>query len=555
MLAGGRLDVAHRRARRARRGLPHGVRHGDARGDRELRGDGRGQRRRTAGDPRLVDAGRRRPQALHSAPRPMNSSTSVRTSRLGESCSALRSGCHRCPTAWPSSRAAGDSAARGPDAGQRRTERPRGAGPGGARATAAHCCARGCRRSPTPRPGWPRRAPRSRPAPDRSRSTPSGPPATATPVAPTSSSSAARAPAPGWSTRSPSSRWRRWPRRSSGTEWILHAATQDLPCLADVGLRPGSLFDTELAGRLLGYPRVGLATLVETVLGGRMKKEHSAVDWSRRPLPEPWLEYAALDVEVLVELRDALAAQLVEAGKDEWARQEFEAPALLRGRRRAWRRGAVRRGCTGSAAVAAWVRCGRSGRLATSWPSAATSRPGRIIPDSAIVAAAQAMPTDRDALLAVKGFHGRGAERYASRWVAALRGVAALDEAELPTRAPRSDGPPLPRAWADRDPVAARRLSLARQALGDAGRAAGAAGRERAHPRLPAPGAVDPARHPGPDVPGRRRRRRALASSAPGPGRSGSPARSSPRPILEADQPPPEPGADRAAPSQTEPPS
>ena len=93
--------------------------------------------------------------------------------------------------------------------------------------------------------------------------------------------------------------------------------------------------------------------------------------------------------------------------------------------------------------------------------------PGRIIPDSAIVAAAQAMPADRDALLAVKGFHGRGAERYASRWVAALRAVAAMDEAELPTRAPRSDGPPLPRAWADRDPVAARRLGLARVALGE----------------------------------------------------------------------------------------
>jgi ribonuclease D len=92
--------------------------------------------------------------------------------------------------------------------------------------------------------------------------------------------------------------------------------------------------------------------------------------------------------------------------------------------------------------------------------------PGRIIPDSAIVAAAQAMPEDRDSLLAVKGFHGRGAERYASRWAAALREVAAMDEAELPTRAPRSDGPPLPRAWADRDPTAARRLSLARAALG-----------------------------------------------------------------------------------------
>ncbi len=90
----------------------------------------------------------------------------------------------------------------------------------------------------------------------------------------------------------------------AGTEWILHAATQDLACLAEVGLTPATLFDTELAGRLLGYPRVGLATLVETLLGYRMKKEHSAADWSTRPLPEPWLEYAALDVEVLVELRD-----------------------------------------------------------------------------------------------------------------------------------------------------------------------------------------------------------------------------------------------------------
>ncbi|HSE70983.1 MAG TPA: ribonuclease D, partial [Nocardioidaceae bacterium] len=93
-------------------------------------------------------------------------------------------------------------------------------------------------------------------------------------------------------------------------EWILHAATQDLPCLTELGLRPASLFDTELAGRLLGYPRVGLATLVETIIGRRMRKEHSAVDWSTRPLPEPWLEYAALDVEVLIELRDALAAEL-----------------------------------------------------------------------------------------------------------------------------------------------------------------------------------------------------------------------------------------------------
>ena len=195
-----------------------------------------------------------------------------------------------------------------------------------------------------------------------------------------------------------------------------------------------------------------------------MKKEHSAVDWSKRPLPGPWLEYAALDVEVLVELWEALSQQLVEAGKDEWARQEFahlldfEATPRVE----AWRRtsGMHRvRGRRGLGAVRA---------LWETRDQLAERRdvtPGRIIPDSAIVAAAQALPETRDQLLAVKGFHGRGAERYAARWVAALKAVAALDESELPTRAPRSDGPPLPRAWAERDPVAARRLAFAREAL------------------------------------------------------------------------------------------
>lgn len=246
-----------------------------------------------------------------------------------------------------------------------------------------------------------------------------------------------------------------------GSEWILHAATQDLPCLAEVGLRPTELFDTELAGRLLGHPRVGLATLVETVLGHRMKKEHSAVDWSSRPLPAPWLEYAALDVELLVELRDALHAELVEAGKLEWAHQEFEALRHFEPTPRvdAWRRtsGLHRvRGRRGLAAVK---------ELWETRDQIASSRdvtPGRIIPDAAIVVAALAAPTDKAELMSTKGFHGRGAERYANRWLAALARAAALDEADLPVRTPRSDGPPLPRAWGERDPVAARRLALAR---------------------------------------------------------------------------------------------
>lgn len=249
-----------------------------------------------------------------------------------------------------------------------------------------------------------------------------------------------------------------------GVEWILHAATQDLPCLAEVGLIPSSLFDTELAGRLLGYPRVGLATLVETTLGKALRKEHSAVDWSTRPLPKPWCEYAALDVEVLIELREVLSRELVEVGKDEWARQEF---THLLGHQATvridpWRRTSGLhkvRGRRGLGAVRAlW-------ELRDQIASDRDVTPTRILPDSAIVEAALAMPPDRGSLLKTKGFHGRGAERYANRWAAAIRQAKEMPEEELPTRAPRSDGPPIPRAWAEKDPVAARRLTLARAAM------------------------------------------------------------------------------------------
>jgi ribonuclease D len=251
-----------------------------------------------------------------------------------------------------------------------------------------------------------------------------------------------------------------------GVEWILHAATQDLPCLTELGLHPSSLFDTELAGRLLGYPRVGLATLVETITGLRMRKEHSAVDWSTRPLPDPWLEYAALDVEVLIELREVLGRELEETGKAEWARQEFAHLIASPGpgpRQDPWRRTSGMHRARGRRAMAA-VR-----ELWQTRDAIASQRditPGRIIPDSAIVEAANHLPRDKASLLALKGFRGRGAERYVNQWVEALRTARMLPDNELPPLAARYDGPPPPRSWADKDPVAAARLSAARADLG-----------------------------------------------------------------------------------------
>jgi ribonuclease D len=176
------------------------------------------------------------------------------------------------------------------------------------------------------------------------------------------------------------------------------------------------------------------------------------------------LEYAALDVEVLLELREVLARELREAGKDEWARQEFE---WLRGftpatRLEPWRR------TSGLHRVRGRRLLGAVRELWETRDEIARTRdvsPGRIIGDGAIVAAATAMPTTRADLLATRGFHGRGAQRYADRWLDAIERARELPEDDLPVRAPRTDGPPTPRAWAERDPVAAERLVLAREGM------------------------------------------------------------------------------------------
>jgi ribonuclease D len=248
-------------------------------------------------------------------------------------------------------------------------------------------------------------------------------------------------------------------------EWILHAASQDLPCLAEVGMAPRILFDTELGGRLAGFARVGLAAMVEQLLGLALAKEHSAVDWSTRPLPEPWLRYAALDVEVLADLREAVAAELEAQGKLEWAREEFAAVAATpppAPRVDPWRRtsGMHRvRNRRGLAAVRAlWQTRDEIARERD-------LSPGRVLPDSAIVEAAVAMPTTPQALAGLQGFSGRGARRYARQWTAALAAARALPEADLPAQNLPSDGPPPARVWADRDPAAAARLAACRSGV------------------------------------------------------------------------------------------
>lgn len=242
-------------------------------------------------------------------------------------------------------------------------------------------------------------------------------------------------------------------------EWILHAASQDLACLREVGLDPERIFDTELGARLAGLPRVGLATVVEELLGIHLAKAHSAADWSTRPLPQGWLVYAALDVELLPDLRDRIAELLEADGKTEIARQEFAA-VLEREtpvRHEPWRR------LSGMHSLRTPRQLAIARALWTSRDDLAQEldvAPGRLVPDLSLVAVAKAQPASKRELAALKDFTGRASRRELDRWWAAVE--AGTADADPPNMRGTGDGVPAPRLWADKNPEADRRLKRAR---------------------------------------------------------------------------------------------
>ena len=247
-------------------------------------------------------------------------------------------------------------------------------------------------------------------------------------------------------------------------EWILHAATQDLPCLNEIGLYPGSIFDTELAGRLAGAPRVGLGSLTESLLQFRLAKEHSAADWSTRPLPESWLNYAALDVDVLHELASAVQELLNQQGKLDWAIQEF---VYLMSFKPKPQRIDKWRGITGLHKVQDRLSHEIARQLWTARESLAQKMdvaPGRLIPDSSILAAATQKPKTRPELAAMKSFSGRASRSYLDLWWDAIQ--SALKATELPSLKPeKTDAIPNHRNWITKFPEADRRLKYAKASL------------------------------------------------------------------------------------------
>lgn len=248
-------------------------------------------------------------------------------------------------------------------------------------------------------------------------------------------------------------------------EWILHASTQDLGCLVELGLEPTSLFDTELAGRLLGRPKVGLGSLLETDLNVSLAKEHSAADWSTRPLPEPWLVYAALDVELLIELRELQKAELIERGRWHWAEQEFAYLTSWRppaAREEPWRRTSgihtVRKTEQLAVVRELW-------QLRDQIAREKDKAPGRVLPDLAIIDLAKKdLKSARD-VFKLDSLRNRSHKALADTWWDAR--VRALSDPHPPSPSPKGNVLPPPKAWAEKNPEAAARWEAVRPAIND----------------------------------------------------------------------------------------
>ena len=250
--------------------------------------------------------------------------------------------------------------------------------------------------------------------------------------------------------------------------WILHAATQDLGCLAELGLRPKALFDTELGGRLAGFARVGLGAMTENLLGVRLAKEHSAVDWSQRPMHADWLNYAALDVDVLPALMEGVRNSLAESGKLGYAQQEFNhllgfAPKPPKPDR--WR------GISGLHEIKDAQRLAVARSLWEAREALAAKidvAPGRLIPDSSILAVVKSPSRSKSELAGRKDFNGRASRTYLDTWWKAIdEGQSTRD---LPSLRVPHVGIPNHRNWANKFPEADARLNALKpvmQAIGE----------------------------------------------------------------------------------------
>ncbi len=259
--------------------------------------------------------------------------------------------------------------------------------------------------------------------------------------------------------------WQLLDQKFKECEWVIHASTQDLPCLRELGISPTKLFDTELGGRIAGCERVGLGALAESLLDLQLAKEHSAVDWSQRPLKEEWLVYAALDVDVLLDLRDAMEELLSSRGYLDYAREDFAAILASPGssaKRDPWRKTSgmhkIRDRMTLAIVRELWLARDEYARKID-------VAPGRIFNDDALVEIATKRPLTIDLFTKIISRRSRALDQPIPEWFDRYRRTLALGKDELPELRLPSTGLPPQKLWRDRNPLGYARLTHARAAV------------------------------------------------------------------------------------------
>ena len=257
----------------------------------------------------------------------------------------------------------------------------------------------------------------------------------------------------------------------SSTEVVIHASTQDLPCLREFGINPRMLFDTELGARIAGCPRVGLGSLCETLLEISLAKEYSAVDWSIRPLQQEWLDYAALDVAILVDLRDKVAELLENQGKLKWALQDFsailQAPASPP-RKEPWRR------TSGMHQIKSRYQMAIVRELWTERDRIASDldlAPGRLLSDAVISSMAKSRLKSLDELMKLPEAKARIRndiqKKHLPLWFETYIRASNLKESDWPQLRSKSDSLPPVKIWKVKFPLAYARIMHARLRLSE----------------------------------------------------------------------------------------
>jgi ribonuclease D len=215
---------------------------------------------------------------------------------------------------------------------------------------------------------------------------------------------------------------------------VTHAGRQDAELFQNrMGAPPAALYDTQIAAALVGYgEQAGYASLVEQLLGTRLRKTERVTDWGRRPLSDSQVRYALDDVRYLLDLRERLDAQLGDLGRTAWLEEElafYADPATYdRDPRRQWLR------------VSGWRSLDRRGlavlREVTAWredeASARDVPRNRVVGDDVLIEIAARRPKTTADLSPLRRLPERELARSGQAILAAVARAMALPDSELP---------------------------------------------------------------------------------------------------------------------------